>query len=209
MKNRLIFPLFNALVCASFGALIGYYISRSALSILLGGLGGLWLGLLVELLLGRLGLTHWLYRRRVLLATIIEMLVATFVVGPYAYVIVETQADPLSRTFSMEIRIANRDEKLRPGMIANVTVPYEKIGGVILIPLDAVIGFGSQPSVFVVRKSIAGRRMIQTGEITGEHVEVLQGLNPGETVVVSGQEYLNSGNRVLLSKSIPKLAELQ
>ncbi len=94
VKNRLVFPLFNALVCAGFGALIGYYVSRPALSILLGSLSGLLLGLLLELLLGRLGLTHWLYRRRVLLATILEMLIATFVVGPYAYVIVETQADP-------------------------------------------------------------------------------------------------------------------
>ena len=91
MKNRLVFPLFNTLVCAVFGALIGYYVSRPALSILLGGLVGLSLGLAVELLLGRLGLTHWLYQRRVLLVIMLQIPIAVFVVGPYAYVLVETQ----------------------------------------------------------------------------------------------------------------------
>jgi pimeloyl-ACP methyl ester carboxylesterase len=91
MRNRLIFPLFNAFVCAILGALIGYYISQPGLGLLLGGLVGLGLGLLGELLLGRLGLTHWLYRRRVLLAVLVEIPLAVFLVGPYAYVIKETR----------------------------------------------------------------------------------------------------------------------
>jgi pimeloyl-ACP methyl ester carboxylesterase len=92
--KRLTFPLFNTLVCAVFGALIGYYISRPGPSLLLGALSGLALGLLAEFLLGRLGLTHWLYRRRVLLLILLEIPLATFVAGPYAYAIVQTQPDP-------------------------------------------------------------------------------------------------------------------
>lgn len=45
IKNRLTFPLFNMLVCSIFGALIGYYISRQGITIFLGGVWGLALGL--------------------------------------------------------------------------------------------------------------------------------------------------------------------
>ena len=55
------------------------------------GLVGFGLGLLGELLLGRLGLSHWLYRRRVLLAVLLEIPLAVFLAGPYAYAIVETR----------------------------------------------------------------------------------------------------------------------
>lgn len=49
------------------------------------------LGLAAELLFGRLGMAHWLYRRRVLLVTLLEMPIFVFLIGPYAYVIVEMQ----------------------------------------------------------------------------------------------------------------------
>ena len=93
MKKRLVFPLFNGLVCALFGGVLGYYIFRIGTGILVGGLVGLGLGLLVELLLGGLGSTSWLYKRRVLLAVLLEIPLAIFVVGPYAFVLVETQPD--------------------------------------------------------------------------------------------------------------------
>lgn len=93
-KKRLTFPLFNTVVCSVFGGLIGYYVSRFEISIFVGGLSGLTLGLIAELLLGQLNVTHWLYQRRVLLVTILETPIAIFVVGPYAFVIVETRPDP-------------------------------------------------------------------------------------------------------------------
>jgi len=119
----------------------------------------------------------------------------------------ETTADPLSRTFNMEIRVSNPLEKLRPGLIAQVRVPYGKKESVICIPLDAVVGFGNSPSVFVVVDSAARRRIIRTGKISGERVEVLEGLVPGEKVVIAGQEYLGHGKEVLIRNNPQKVAE--
>ena len=93
MKKGLFFPLFNSIIGAIFGASIGYYISRPVACVLLGVLIGAVLGLVVELLLSRLGSGHWLYRRRVLLVVLLEIPIATFILGPYAYVIVETRPD--------------------------------------------------------------------------------------------------------------------
>jgi len=93
MKRGLIFPLFNGFICAIFGALIGYYISRPYHSILIGVLIGLLLGVLVEAGLSLPGINHWLYRRRVILVVLLEIPLAIFLFGPYAYVIVQTRPD--------------------------------------------------------------------------------------------------------------------
>jgi multidrug efflux pump subunit AcrA (membrane-fusion protein) len=98
-------------------------------------------------------------------------------------------------------------EKLRPGLIAQVKVAYGKKEPVILIPLDAVIGFGTEPSVFVVKDAKAMRRIIKTGEITGERVEVFEGLVPGDTLVVSGQEYLTDGGAVNIQQPFKTVAD--
>lgn len=93
MAKRLAFPLFNTLVGVIFGALIGYYISRPGISLLWGAIAGLASGLLAEFLLGSLGLGHWLYRRRVLLVILLEIPLAIFIVGPYAFALVQTRPD--------------------------------------------------------------------------------------------------------------------
>jgi RND family efflux transporter MFP subunit len=115
----------------------------------------------------------------------------------------ETTADPLSRTFKMEIELGNSDEMLRPGLIARVEVPFKEKGNGIFIPLDSVMGFGPSPSVFVVKNQIAERRMIKIGRILGEDTEVMEGLAAGEMLVVSGQEYLKHGQQVLMDQKEP------
>ena len=67
----------------------------------------------------------------------------------------ETTAEPLSRTFKIEMRLANPAEKLKPGQIARVEVILRKKGLGIFIPLDSIIEFGSSPSVFVVKNLTA------------------------------------------------------
>jgi membrane fusion protein (multidrug efflux system) len=118
----------------------------------------------------------------------------------------ETTADPLSRTFGMEVRLANPGEKLRPGLIAQVEVVLRKKESGITIPLDTIMSFGSHPTVFVVKNLIAEKRMIRTGDIVGEDIEVLEGLVPSEMVVISGQEYLKNGQSVVIEKG-PKEKE--
>ena len=119
----------------------------------------------------------------------------------------ETTADPLSRTFRMEIRLPNPTEKLRPGLIAEVKVVYGRKDPLILIPLDAIIGFGNEPSVFIVKDAKARRSIIKTGEITGDRVEVFEGLVPGDTLVVSGQEYLTDGREVAIQQSFKTVVD--
>lgn len=93
MKQKLFFPTFNAIIGAIFGSAIGYYILRPGVSIIIGiGIGFL-LGLATDALLSKLSSDHWLYRRRVLLLVLLEIPLAILLLGPLAYVIVNTRPD--------------------------------------------------------------------------------------------------------------------
>ena len=92
-SQRLVFPLFNVLIGAMFGAAIGYYVFRLAAGVLIGSLIGLLIGLGVEFALGQFGTDTWLYRRRVLLVAILEIPIAVMGLGPYAFVVVNVRPD--------------------------------------------------------------------------------------------------------------------
>ena len=92
--KRLIFPFVNALIWLILFAVIGYYVSDPGRWIPIGAGIGLGIGLLVEFGLGAIG--GWLYRRRVTLAALIEMVVIIAFIGPFILVYVQTS--PMSYT---------------------------------------------------------------------------------------------------------------
>jgi RND family efflux transporter MFP subunit len=102
----------------------------------------------------------------------------------------DTSADPLSRAFSVEIQVPNPDESLHPGQIARVTLVNTDSEPAVFLPLDCILGFGEAPYVYVVKEKKAFRCPVGIGRILERDVEILEGVNPGDRVVVSGQEYL-------------------
>lgn len=121
---------------------------------------------------------------------------------------VSPSADPKSRVFSVEVTIPNSDERLKPGMIATLTLGgSNQEAPTTVVPLSAVVrstqhadGF----SVFVVAdqggKSIARERSVEIGDPQGNLISVTKGLKPSESVVVSGGTLVKDGDEI---KAIP------
>lgn len=85
--KRLIFPLANALVFVMLFALIGYYVFDPGRWIAVGLLLGLGLGIAIEV--GFKALGGWVYRRRVTLAVLLELVLIIAFVGPFILVYVQ------------------------------------------------------------------------------------------------------------------------
>jgi RND family efflux transporter MFP subunit len=66
----------------------------------------------------------------------------------------------------------------------------------VTIPYAALLDEGGQPYVFVVAGETAHRRPVKIGPSAGQHVAILDGLKPGETVVVAGGTALEDGMKV-------------
>ncbi len=106
-------------------------------------------------------------------------------------------ADMRTRTFPVEIVLTNPAEyPLRAGMVAKVRVQLSQIKGVPMIPTSALVQSAQTRVAFVVRNGKAEKRTLKLGPQKGNRIAVLQGLQPGEKVIVLGQDRVSDGSQV-------------
>ena len=117
-------------------------------------------------------------------------------------------ADPQSRVFDVEVTIPNRDNRLRPGLIGTVAIGRTGAQGLgaqptLTVPLTAVVksdARSGQYAVLIVERKgdvdIVRLRRVELGEVMGNGIAVLDGVKPGERVVVSGATLLVDGEAV-------------
>lgn len=108
-----------------------------------------------------------------------------------------------AHTYPIEIQINNtNDFPLKAGMFLKVNFKSIKSVEGIIIPRIAIIGSIKNPQVYVVidqdGKKIAKLKDISIGNSLGDDVEVINGLNEGETVIVNGQINLKDNSQVSL-----------
>jgi len=109
---------------------------------------------------------------------------------------ISTSADAESRTVSLEILAANPGHKLLPGLFVEAIVEFERHEQVVAVPRDALVYRQAGLGVFTVKDSTALYVPVTTGIESGALVEVINGLQAGETIVTLGQNNLQSGTRV-------------
>ena len=106
--------------------------------------------------------------------------------------------DAVSHTFNAEVRVANANRELRPGMYARVTVDYGANDSIV-VPDAAVLkqqGSG-QRTVFVLgADNTVSIKVVTVGRHFGSEYEILSGLEEGEQVLTGGHSNLRSGDKV-------------
>ena len=110
--------------------------------------------------------------------------------------------DPATRTFPVEIRIDNADERVRPGMFARATLSFGEAERVV-VPDRAVVkqtGSGER-FVFIVRNGQVEYTTVEIGQRVGDRFEILSGVTAGDVVVVTGQNRLRKGDAVQIVES--------
>ena len=106
-------------------------------------------------------------------------------------------ADTATRMVPVEVALSgSAARRLKPGFMARVTFGLGERTGVLLAPSSAVVGSGDARAVFVVRGGRAERRAVRLGQVSGEQVEILDGLAAGDVVVTAGAENLRDGAAV-------------
>jgi RND family efflux transporter MFP subunit len=115
--------------------------------------------------------------------------------------IINPQADRLSKTYTVKIQLVNPQQKLLPGMIANVRIDMPNVSTALVIPATSVVrdadGLTYVYAVNTQKKAI--RKRITVGSLTGDReVIVKEGLQEGDTIVTEGQTNLIDGMSVSL-----------
>jgi RND family efflux transporter MFP subunit len=113
---------------------------------------------------------------------------------------ISPSADARSRVFTIEVTLANRQNRLKPGMIASVELGGKRSATEASVPLSAVVPYpgGTGQFAVVVAKGNSGQwnadlRQVTVGVNHGSSVSVT-GVQAGEKVVVLGAQLLKQGD---------------
>ena len=113
-------------------------------------------------------------------------------------------ADSKNRAFNVEVTIANHDHLLRPNMIVSLRVGTKQHSSPQpVVPLNAVIKSKSNANGYAViivteegGRQLARLRDVKLGESFGNAVAVVEGLKPGDRVIITGGTMVNDGDQV-------------
>ena len=110
---------------------------------------------------------------------------------------VSPTVDINSRTFGVEISLNNSDNRILPGMFGRVKLELGSANHVVVPDLAVVKQPGSANQfVFVYHDGKVSYNKVELGQRLGNAYELLSGVEPGDTVVVTGQTKLADGTQV-------------
>jgi RND family efflux transporter MFP subunit len=98
-----------------------------------------------------------------------------------------------SRTLTVEAEVQNSEGLLKPGQFATVRIAQSEAKPTVMIPTAAVKTEGETNKVFVVKDGRAQERIVKLGVLENDLIEVQNGVQENEQVVVSGVNQVYDG----------------
>lgn len=109
---------------------------------------------------------------------------------------ISPEVDNTTQTVLIKAQIANHEEQLRHLQFIRARVVWGTREGLV-VPILAVSRLGGQYFVFVAEdqggKLVAHQKPLRIGDMVGNNYVVLEGMKPGDKVIVSGTQYLVDG----------------
>ena len=125
---------------------------------------------------------------------------------------IDPTLDPATR--AVKVRATMPHSELLPGSFVSVEVVLPERPRVVAIPVTAVVRAAYGDSVFVVEpqqgapgKLLARQQFVRLGQMRGDYVAILQGVEAGQQVVTSGAFKLRNGAPITIDNSVKPKAE--
>ena len=107
-----------------------------------------------------------------------------------------TSADPVTRTFPVEVAVPNPEGLLKPGMLVRGAIVRQTYANAVTVPLFAVVSRSDSRVVFVEKDGVVHATAVELNAVQVDRVHVLSGLKAGDRVVVMGHRELSDGEAV-------------
>jgi RND family efflux transporter MFP subunit len=102
-----------------------------------------------------------------------------------------------TRTMETEVDVQNKDLSISPGMYANTMLRLVHVENAITIPLEALVLNGQQQYVYVLDGSNhVHERVVRVGLEGSKLAQITSGLNPGDRVIIGGQDKYQEGEEI-------------
>jgi len=114
--------------------------------------------------------------------------------------IINPQADPVSKSYSVKVQLQNGNGKILPGMITQTKIITGQSIDAITVPATAVIRDADDITyVFVASdQNKAIRKRVTASGVMGNDIVISEGLKQGDNVVIGGQTHLKDGSSITL-----------
>lgn len=112
----------------------------------------------------------------------------------------DSRVDDETRTFKVRAHYDNSYGKVVPGRYVNITLTTQQYTQTIAVPSEAILSEMGIDKVFLYKNGVAEPNVIKKGIRTADKVQVISGLNIGDTVIVSGTMQIRTGQKVTLDE---------
>jgi membrane fusion protein (multidrug efflux system) len=106
-------------------------------------------------------------------------------------------ADPLSKTFKVEVKIDNPEMKVKAGVYADIAIEYMRHDHVLILPLSALLA--GDKEVMVNENGVAHKRVVAVGLRDDTHFEVISGVTLQNMVLIEGNYDLKEGTTIVIA----------
>jgi membrane fusion protein, multidrug efflux system len=111
----------------------------------------------------------------------------------------DNQIDPISRSLKIRATAQNPNGKLKPGAFVKVDFSLKEIGNALMIPTEALIPILKGQQVFVSKNGIAKAIVVEVGIRTDSRIQILNGIQVGDTIITSGLMGMKPDTKVKFS----------
>ncbi len=109
---------------------------------------------------------------------------------------ISSTINPMTQLYMVKVYLNNSEGKIRTGMSGSITVDIEKVEDTLVVDSKAVIEKEGEYFIYIVEDDHAVEKKVKIGMDTGSEVEILEGIEEGDKVIVKGQHYITDGERV-------------
>jgi membrane fusion protein (multidrug efflux system) len=120
----------------------------------------------------------------------------------------DSSPDSAARLYRLELAVDNRDRAILPGMFVRADLVKEVAENSIALPLYSVVTRNDEQYVFVARENKAVKRPVTLGIMEGWQVQVREGLDFGEQVIIEGHRDVEDGQPIKVVRVIDDPGEL-
>ena len=109
--------------------------------------------------------------------------------------------DTATGTVKVTVESRQTPRQVRPGAFVRIDIERESVADATLVPREAVIRELQRAFAFVAKDGLAEKRTLELGLEEGDQIQALEGIAPGEQIIVAGQGGLEDGAAIKLLES--------
>jgi len=113
-----------------------------------------------------------------------------------------------AQVYRLELEVENKSEDILPGMFARVEIIKQEFPEALAIPLYSVISRDDKHFVYLDEDSVAKLQEVKLGILDGWQIQVVEGLAPGQQVIVVGQRSVDADQKLNVVRKVTDPAEI-